>query len=86
MKIQLLLVPTFLVSALLMPFWSDAAVFGGTSIAAFLLSTLPFVRLGMKKDKWVAMLAPAFLAGRSVSQFLGVISGSVMAMKISRKQ
>jgi glycosyltransferase involved in cell wall biosynthesis len=79
MKLQLLFAPALLVAAAF-----DLAVrppFPATLIvlAAFLLSTLPFVLRALAKDSIVGLLSPALLAARSCAQLFGVTAGLIYA-------
>jgi hypothetical protein len=46
-------------------------------LAAFLLSTLPFVLRAVAKDSIVGLFSPALLAARSCAQVLGVTAGLI---------
>jgi glycosyltransferase involved in cell wall biosynthesis len=75
MKLQLLFFP-----ALLAGFIADLALTPwisvvGLVLAAFLLSTLPFVLRAADKDLLVAFFSPLLLAARSTAQFMGLVRG-----------
>jgi GT2 family glycosyltransferase len=79
MKLQLLFAPALLVAAAFdlaarPPFPATLLV-----LAAFLLSTLPFVLRALPKDPIVGLLSPALLAARSCAQLLGVTAGLIYA-------
>jgi GT2 family glycosyltransferase len=79
MKLQLLFAPALLVAAAFdlaarPPFPATLLV-----LAAFLLSTLPFVLRALAKDPIVGLLSPALLAARSCAQLLGVTAGLIYA-------
>lgn len=86
MKLQLLLVPSLMVAAVL-----DVATHPPISallltIAAFLVSTIPFVARSFRRDRVVALLSPAFLAARACAQLAGVTSGLIHARRITAER
>jgi glycosyltransferase involved in cell wall biosynthesis len=79
MKLQLLFAPALLAAV---AFDLVARPFVPASLlvlAAFLLSTLPFVLRAVAKDRSVGLLSPALLAARSCVQVLGVTAGLIYA-------
>jgi GT2 family glycosyltransferase len=77
MKLQLLFAPALLAAVAF-----DLAVRPSVSasllvLAAFLLSTLPFVLRAVAKDPIVGLFSPALLAARSCAQVLGVTAGLI---------
>jgi GT2 family glycosyltransferase len=79
MKVQLLFAPALLAAA---AFDLTARPLFPASLlvlAAFLLSTLPFVLRAVVKDPIVGLLSPALLVARSCAQLLGVTAGLVYA-------
>ena len=50
-------------------------------LAAFLVSTVPFVLRAIKKDPIVGLLSPVLLAARACAQVLGVAAGLVYAQR-----
>jgi GT2 family glycosyltransferase len=81
MKLQVLLLPALLVALVIDTARHPAIPLTVLTLAAFLISTVPFTFRAMKKDAVVGMLSPILLAARSFAQFLGVASGSIHAMR-----
>jgi hypothetical protein len=77
MKLQLLLAPAVLAAVvfdlIVRPKFSVTVVV----LAAFFLSTLPFVFRAITKDWVVGLLSPVILAARACAQFLGVAGGLI---------
>ena len=81
MKLQLLLAPAMLLTLpydLVMHSRVPASVL---LLAAFLISTVPFVWRAIGKDAVVGLLSPALLAARSCAQVLGVTAGLIYAAR-----
>ena len=79
MKLQLLLLPSLVVASgydlvTRRPLLAPLAV-----VAAFMVSTVPFVVRAMRKDVMVAMASPLLLAARAVAQVIGVTGGVMFA-------
>lgn len=77
MKIQLLFIPVLillLLGGLLEPWLFSIA---GALLGLFFITTLPFAKRSLRKDKKVGMVSPLLLLGRAIAQFFGVFSGSV---------
>jgi GT2 family glycosyltransferase len=79
MKLQLLFTPALLAAAAF-----DLAAHPSFSLsllvlAAFLLSTLPFVLRAVAKDPVVGLFSPVLLAARSCAQVVGVTAGVICA-------
>jgi hypothetical protein len=75
MKLQMFLAPALLLTGAIdisehWPMRSSLIV-----IAAFVISTLPFVSRALKKDLTVALASPFILAARSCAQLVGVATG-----------
>jgi len=84
MKLQLLFFPLLLLSLLATIFYPKAIYLAFLVIAAFILSTVPFLKKVIKKDIAVGLLSPFLLMGRSVSQFFGVLNGTIQHIIIKR--
>jgi GT2 family glycosyltransferase len=81
MKLQLLFAPALLVAAafdLVMRLAIPASVL---VLAAFFLSTLPFMLRALRKDPVVGLLSPALLAVRACAQMMGVTAGLIYARR-----
>ncbi len=81
MKLQLLLLPALLVAVPL-----DVALRARVSatalvLAAFGVTTLPFVARAARKDPAIGILSPVLLAARACAQFLGVAGGILYAWR-----
>jgi GT2 family glycosyltransferase len=81
MKLQLLFVPALMLAVAfdLTARWKIPV--SALVLAAFLLSTLPFVLRALRKDPIVGVLSPALLAARSCAQMLGVAAGLIYASR-----
>ena len=77
MKVQLLLAPVVLVSALAAPFCAFSLVVFAGSFLMYLLLSVPFVLKAARKDLPVGILAPVYLFARSLAQFSGVSFGGL---------
>jgi len=84
MKLQLLFFPLLLLSLLAIIFYPKTIYLAFLVIAAFILSTVPFLKKVIKKDIAVGLLSPFLLMGRSVSQFFGVLNGTIQHIIIKR--
>lgn len=80
MKLQLLLLPTFLFALALG--WVGKSVFPSLVVlSVFVLSTLPFAIRAARNDAIVGIVSPLVLAGRSCAQVLGVTAGLIFAKR-----
>ena len=81
MKLQLLLPPALMTAAMfdlrMQPRFSASLLV----VAAFLLSTLPFVARALQKDLLIGLLSPLLLATRACAQCLGTMRGAVYAWR-----
>lgn len=77
MKLQLLFAPALLLAIGMdmatRPHWPTSAVV----LAAFLLSTCPFVIRALRKDALIGLLSPVLLGARACAQMLGVAAGLI---------
>lgn len=89
MKLQMLFAPALLLALAMDVVEHRPGTFTLMVLAAFMLSTLPFVAQAWKKDPAVAALSPFILAGRSWAQLLGVMAGlrhgSIKPVRIATK-
>jgi hypothetical protein len=79
MKLQLLFCPALLLAVVLDFALHPAVSLSVVVMAAFLISTLPFVGRAMKKDPIISLLSPLLLATRSCAQIIGVSAGIIYA-------
>jgi cellulose synthase/poly-beta-1,6-N-acetylglucosamine synthase-like glycosyltransferase len=77
MKLQLLLAPALLLALIFDLVMRPAMPASAIVLAAFLVSTLPFVVRAVKKDPLIGLLSPALLAARACAQLLGVAAGLI---------
>jgi glycosyltransferase involved in cell wall biosynthesis len=75
MKVQTLFAPALLLAAAIDISQRWPLTLTAMAVAAFGLSTLPFLTRTLKKDLPVALIAPFMLAARSCAQLLGVGAG-----------
>lgn len=85
LKLQIMLIPLLCAASCVAAFgfvsWILPLIVG----VAFLMTTLPFVRLTFSIDKTIALLAPLFLLVRSVAICAGISVGVIVAFFIRRK-
>ena len=81
MKLQLLLAPALLLAVACDLLLRQKVRMSGVVLAAFVVSTVPFVLRAMRKDFVVGLLSPALLAARACAQVLGVASGLMYALR-----
>jgi glycosyltransferase involved in cell wall biosynthesis len=81
MKLQLLFAPALLFALVLDLAARPAIPVSVLVLAAFLLSTLPFVLRAVRKDPVIAIISPAILAARACAQMLGVTAGLIYACR-----
>jgi cellulose synthase/poly-beta-1,6-N-acetylglucosamine synthase-like glycosyltransferase len=79
MKFQLLFAPALFFAAAFDLSVRPPVPASALVLAAFLVSTLPFVLRATRKDPLVGLLSPALLAARACAQVLGVIGGLIYA-------
>jgi cellulose synthase/poly-beta-1,6-N-acetylglucosamine synthase-like glycosyltransferase len=79
MKLQLLFAPALLAAVAFDLSVRPLVPASLLVLAAFLLSTLPFVLRAIAKDPIVGLFSPALLAARSCAQVLGVTAGLIYA-------
>lgn len=75
MKLQMFFAPTLIFAVVIDISEGWRLTLSAGVVAAFALSTLPFVARVLKKDAFVAVTAPFLLAARSCAQLLGVGAG-----------
>ena len=81
MKLQLLLLPMLVLSLFAGALVGRTLLAFGLVVSAFCLTTIPFAARALQKDVAVGLLSPAFLAGRSVAQFFGVVGGTLYTLR-----
>jgi GT2 family glycosyltransferase len=79
MKLQLLFLPFLLMSAGFDLIARHPLVAPLLVMAAFFVSTLPFVVRALRKDVAVGIVSPLFLAARASAQVLGITGGLIYA-------
>ncbi len=83
MKLQLLFAPALLIAAAFDLSVRPTVPASALVLAAFLVSTLPFVLRATRKDPLVGLLSPALLAARACAQVTGVTAGLIHARRKS---
>ncbi len=81
MKLQLLLMPALLVAGVLDLLLHTWFRLSAIVLAVFFVSTVPFSLRALRKDPHIGILAPFYLAVRSIAQFLGVGAGAVYCQR-----
>lgn len=79
MKLQLLFLPLLLLSAAFDLITRHPLIAPLVVMAAFFVSTLPFVVRALRKDVLVGIVSPLFLAARACAQVLGITGGLIYA-------
>jgi glycosyltransferase involved in cell wall biosynthesis len=77
MKLQLLFAPALFLALTFDLVARPAVPRSWLVLAAFLISTVPFVLRAIRKDPAVGLLSPVLLAARACAQLLGVIAGLI---------
>jgi len=75
LKLQILLLGLACTGLIAGLFWRPGWTLAGASLAAFLVSTLPFCVRAWSRDRAVALLAPAFLLARAGALGFGLAAG-----------
>ena len=81
MKLQLLLLPGLLASALIGVIAGKLLPALAAVLGLFLLTTVPFTIRAFRKDATVGLFSPVFLAARAIAQCLGVIGGMLYTLR-----
>ena len=81
MKLQLLLVPALLLAGVLHLLLHIRYPLAAIVMAVFFTSTVPFSLRAFRKDPHIGILAPFYLAVRSIAQFLGVSAGAIYCQR-----
>jgi glycosyltransferase involved in cell wall biosynthesis len=77
LKVQILLLGFGALCAIGGLFWAPLAWTAGIAGLLFLLTTLPFVRMAWRRDRWVAVASPALLLVRALALGSGFAVGLV---------
>ena len=81
MKLQLLFLPTLLLSTTYDIFSRRALLAPLAVMAVFCVSTLPFVVRTSRKDLLIAVISPLLFAGRACAQVIGIAGGLMYARR-----
>ncbi|GAB0147530.1 hypothetical protein McPS_02700 [Marichromatium sp. PS1] len=79
LKLQILAILALAPALALAPWWPRAALaLGGATLAAFLLSATPFLAAAWRRDRRLALAAPALLLVRAAALGGGAVAGSLL--------
>jgi 4-amino-4-deoxy-L-arabinose transferase-like glycosyltransferase len=73
----MLLLALLCVALLVAPLWRVAILAGAAILAALLVSSLPLVGRGLRRDALVAVVVPAFVVVRALALGLGLAAGLI---------